>query len=170
VTASLALFIALGGPSYAASLLPRNSVGPAQLRSSSVGSSEIKNGAVHLTDIASTTRKSLRGAIGPQGPAGPAGAPGTNAVSYFVAVSGAGEILRGNAGSKHTTNGSGSYTITFPRNMSACVPSVTLGGIDLNSQPPGFVTTRDDGGTVGVQIYDTAGNPADRSFNLVVVC
>jgi hypothetical protein len=170
VVASLALFIALGGPSYASSLLPRNSVGPAQLRSSSVGSSEIKNGAVHLADIASTTRNSLRGATGPQGPAGPAGAPGANAVSYFVAVSGAGEILRGNAGGKHATNGSGSYTLTFPRNVSACVPSVTLGGIDATNQPPGFATTRDDGGTVGVQIYDTAGNPTDRSFNLVVVC
>ncbi|MET0601518.1 MAG: hypothetical protein ABW167_05965 [Baekduia sp.] len=170
VVASLALFIALGGPSYASSLLPRNSVGPAQLRSSSVGSSEIKNGAVHLADIASTTRNSLRGATGPQGPAGPAGAPGANAVSYFVAVSGAGEILRGNAGGKHATNGSGSYTLTFPRNVSACVPTVTLGGIDTTNQPPGFATTRDDGGSVGVQIYDTAGSPADRSFNLVVVC
>jgi hypothetical protein len=171
VASSLALFIALGGPSYASSLLPRNSVGPAQLRPSSVGSSEIKNGAVHLADIASTTRKSLRGATGPQGPAGPVGAPGANAVSYFVSVSGAGEFLRGNAaGGMHATNGSGSYTITFPRNVSTCVPSVTLGGIDATNQPPGFATTRDDGGTVGVQIYDTAGNPADRSFNLVVVC
>jgi hypothetical protein len=170
VASSLALFIALGGPSYASSLLPRNSVGPAQLRPSSVGSGEIKNGAVHLVDIASTTRKRLRGATGPQGPAGPAGAPGANAVSYFVSVSGAGEILRGNAGGKHATNGSGSYTITFPRNVSTCVPSVTLGGIDATKQPPGFATTGDDGGTVGVQIYDTAGNPADRSFNLVVVC
>jgi hypothetical protein len=171
VVASLALFIALGGPSYASTLLAHNSVGPAQLRRSSVGSSEIKNGAVHVTDIASTTRKSLRGATGPQGPAGPAGPAGANAVSYFAAVSGAGEFLRGNAsGGKHTTNGSGSYTITFPRNVSTCVPSVTLGGIDTTSQPPGFATTRDDGGTVGVQIYDTAGNPADRSFNLVVVC
>jgi hypothetical protein len=170
VAASLALFIALGGPSYASSLLPRNSVGPAQLRSSSVGSSEIKNGAVHLTDIAPTTQKSLRGATGPQGPTGPAGAPGANAVSYFVAVSGAGEILRGNAGSNHATNGSGSYTITFPRNVSACVPTVTLGGIDSNNQPPGFATTRDDGGSVGVQIYDLAGNPTDRSFNLAVAC
>lgn len=62
VVASLALFIALGRPSYASTLLAHNSVGPAQLRRSSVGSSEIKNGAVHLTDIASTTRKSLRGA------------------------------------------------------------------------------------------------------------
>jgi len=92
-------------------------------------------------------------------------------VSYFVAVSGAGEFLRGNAsGGKHTTNGSGSDTITFPRNVSTCVPSVTLGGIDSTNQPPGFATTRDDGGTVGVQIYDAAGNPTDRSFNLVVVC
>jgi hypothetical protein len=28
----------------------------------------------------------------------------------------------------------------------------------------------DDGGKIGVQIYDTAGNPADRPFHLIVAC
>ena len=37
VTATLALFIALGGTSYAVTTLPRNSVGPEQLRTNSVG-------------------------------------------------------------------------------------------------------------------------------------
>lgn len=35
VTATLALFVALGGTGYAATQLPRNSVGKAQLRKSS---------------------------------------------------------------------------------------------------------------------------------------
>ena len=37
VTASLALFVALGGTSYAAVTLPRNSVGQKQLRDHAVG-------------------------------------------------------------------------------------------------------------------------------------
>src|ERR1700759_447334 len=86
VTATLALFIALGGTTYAAATLPHNSVGSSQLRSNAVtaskirtgavGSSEIHNNSIQLGDIAPSTRTSLRGAQGVQGPAGAAGAPG----------------------------------------------------------------------------------------------
>ena len=68
------------------------------------------------------------------------------------------------------TSGSGSYTIAFPGNVSGCASTATLGGTDATSQPPGFITVRDDGGTVGVQIYDTAGNPADRPCHVIVAC
>jgi hypothetical protein len=163
-----------GGTAYAAITIPRNSVGSAQIRTSAVGTSELRSGAVHKTDIAKTTIASLRGAKGDQGPQGPAGAPGTPgtpAVSYFAVVSGAGEFLRGNASNGgHTASGSGSYTVGFSKNVSGCAYSVTLGGIDATSQPPGSATVRDDGGKVGVQLYDTAGNPVDRSFHLVVAC
>lgn len=165
---TVALFLALGGVSYAAAILPRNSVGPTQIRAGAVGTSEIRNGGIRLPDIASSTRKALRGASGPPGLAGPAGA---SAVSYFSVVSGSGQFLRGNASSGgHTSVGSGSYTVAFPGNVTGCAYSATLGGTDAVSQPPGFVTVRDDGGKVGVQIYDTAGNPADRPFHLIVAC
>jgi hypothetical protein len=174
VTATLALVFALTGGAYAAGVIPRNSVGSAQIRTGAVGSHEIKTGAVHKVDIAKTTIASLKGAKGDQGPQGPAGAAGpagAPATSYFAVVSGAGEFLRGNAnGGSHATNGSGSYTVTFPRNVSGCAYTVTLGGIDATNQPPGYATVRDDGGKVGVQIYDTSGNPVDRSFHLVVAC
>lgn len=74
VTASLALFIALGGTSYAVTQLPRNSVGTTQLRSSAVSTPKIKNGAVTADKLAGNAR--VRGPRGAQGPAGPAGAPG----------------------------------------------------------------------------------------------
>ena len=45
VMSTLAVFVALGGTSYAVTL-PRNSVGPSQLKSDSVGRSEIRRGAV----------------------------------------------------------------------------------------------------------------------------
>jgi hypothetical protein len=46
VTATLALFLALGGGAYAAVALPANSVGPRQLRTNAVTTSKIKNSAV----------------------------------------------------------------------------------------------------------------------------
>ena len=76
--AYLALFVALGGASYAAMQLPRNSVGTAQIR----------KGAVTPSKLSKQTKRSLRGprgatgpqgaagATGPQGPAGAAGATG----------------------------------------------------------------------------------------------
>jgi hypothetical protein len=46
VTATLALFIALGGSGYAALKLPRNSVGTSQLKKEAVSVSKIRPGAV----------------------------------------------------------------------------------------------------------------------------
>ena len=58
VVASLALFLALGGAAFAATQLPRNSVGTGQL----------KPEAVTAGKIAKKTRHQLMGATGPQGP------------------------------------------------------------------------------------------------------
>lgn len=51
VTSGVALFIALGGTSYAAITLPDNSVGTAQIRTGGVGKREIQTGAVAKAEI-----------------------------------------------------------------------------------------------------------------------
>jgi hypothetical protein len=51
VTAALALFVALGGTSYAALAIPANSIGSAQIRPNAVGASEIRRGAVGRSEI-----------------------------------------------------------------------------------------------------------------------
>jgi hypothetical protein len=66
VVASLALFLALGGAAFAATQLPRNSVGTGQLKPEAVTSGK----------IAKKTRNQLRGATGPQGPQGKTGKTG----------------------------------------------------------------------------------------------
>ena len=66
VVAYLALFVALGGTSYAAIKLPANSV----------GSKQIKKGAVTSKKLAKSAKKALRGAAGPAGAPGTPGAPG----------------------------------------------------------------------------------------------
>ena len=71
VVAYLALFVALGGTSYAAVNLPRNSVGTSQLRANAVTSAKVRNASLLAADF-------KRGQIpaGAQGPAGPAGERG----------------------------------------------------------------------------------------------
>lgn len=170
VTASIALFVALGGSSYAAITLPRNSVGPKQIRKDAVRSRAIHDGSITLTDISRRARSSLRGAAGPAGPAGPAGASGTPAVRYFAAVSSAGDLVRGTATSGGRSTSVGTYVIGFAGSTSGCAAVATLGTTDTSTVPPGRITTNDQGGRVGVQTYDAAGAPADLPFQVVVAC
>lgn len=66
VMSTLALFVALGGVSYAAVRLPAGSVGTKQLRDGSVTPAKLSRSAV----------TSLRGKQGPRGTQGPQGTPG----------------------------------------------------------------------------------------------
>src|SRR3954469_23490103 len=99
VTATLALFVALGGSSYAALKLPRNSVGSAQIRRGAVSTSELRDRSVRLRDINRSARTALRGQQGPAGAAGPQGPAGAPAAKLFASVSSSGSFLRGNAAS-----------------------------------------------------------------------
>ena len=125
VTASLALFIALGGTGYAAVTLPRNSVGSAQLRNNAVGAKEIRRGAVAPARSATarsasatsppSTRTSLRGTPGPTGPAG------KDAATYRAAINLVGGIAGGNARGGGHQLGSNLYRVEFPADVSACM-------------------------------------------------
>jgi hypothetical protein len=73
VMATLGVFIALGGASYAAVALPANSVSAKQLRKNAVTSAKVKDGSLRRGDLASGA---LQGLQGPQGPVGPQGSVG----------------------------------------------------------------------------------------------
>jgi hypothetical protein len=73
VISVLALFIALGGTSYAVIKLPAKSVGNRELKNNAVTASKIRNGSIGLADLSSS------GVRGPRGPEGPAGASGAGA-------------------------------------------------------------------------------------------
>jgi hypothetical protein len=90
VAAYMALFVALGGTSYAAVKLPKNSVGANQIRAGGVGSSEIKNRSIRKVDIkASDLPLASTGAQGPAGPQGPKGADGANGTNGTNGTNGA---------------------------------------------------------------------------------
>lgn len=77
VTSSLALFIALGGVSWAAVTLPANSVGKRQIKANAVTSEEVANRSLRPADFApGVLPASIPGPQGPAGPAGPTGAKG----------------------------------------------------------------------------------------------
>lgn len=77
VTSVVALFVALGGSSYAALKLPKASVGPTQLRDDAVTSSKVKQGSLTLSDFRRSQRAALQGLPGRSGAAGTPGTPGT---------------------------------------------------------------------------------------------
>jgi len=59
VVASLALFVALGGVSYAATSLPKGSVGPKQIRAEAVRTGKVADGAVTAAKLAKGVRERL---------------------------------------------------------------------------------------------------------------
>jgi hypothetical protein len=71
--ALLALFIALGGTSYAATTLSKGSVGARELKRAAVGSAEIRNGSLMKRDLRPRLVAGLKGATGPAGPKGDPG-------------------------------------------------------------------------------------------------
>jgi hypothetical protein len=76
VMSVIAVFIAFGGVGYAASKLPKNSVGPKQIR----------NGAVNEQKLSASAKAALQGAKGDQGPAGPPGPRGPGATSFTLTL------------------------------------------------------------------------------------
>jgi hypothetical protein len=116
VIATLALFIALGGTSYAVTALPKNSVGTQQLKKSAVTSVKIKDGSLVAADFAAgTLLKGETGATGPTGATGAQGATGpTGPVGSagFTEASADGEVQTdpASAGSQPTSSFSLSTT------------------------------------------------------------
>lgn len=87
VVACLALFIALGGASYAAFKLPKNSVGTKQLKNGAVTAAKVKPGSLLAKDFKKGQLPvGAKGATGPQGVAGPQGPAGTNAEPTSAAL------------------------------------------------------------------------------------
>ena len=177
VMATTAVFIALGGTSYAVSQLPRNSVGAKQIRSGAVGKSEIgtsavrskhiKDRSVALRDISPAARLSLRGQQGPAGPQGPA------AATFSAAVRPSGEFARSRGtqsnGAGHASN-SGVYEIAFNSDIGACYAVASIAGMDGVEPGNGQVVTSITGDRATVRTRDAAGNPADLPFHLIVSC
>src|SRR5436309_1475195 len=87
ITATLALILAAGGTSYAAFKLPHHSVGSAQLKRGAVHAVNIAKGQIGLRHLGPSARAlagstGVPGPAGPQGPAGPKGDTGPGVTAW----------------------------------------------------------------------------------------
>jgi hypothetical protein len=138
VVASLALFVALGGGSYAAVALSRNSVGATQIRRAAVGPSELKRDAVDSVRVRNRSLREVdfapgqlpvgRGATGLTGPIGAQGAAGPAGPTGLTGPPGApnpnADTVDGVSAARFTYGGA---TNTGPETI------LTLGGLSLRA-------------------------------------
>jgi len=150
VVALLALFVALGGTSYAFTTLPMNSVGTKQIQDNSVTRAKIahhsitsvliKDGSLKAWDFAAgQIPVGPTGAAGPAGPAGPTGATGP----------------QGPQGQKGDTGATGTFTPLALRSTTQTIPAgeawtiqslcasnehAVSGGTAWNSENDGLIT------------------------------
>jgi hypothetical protein len=87
IVACLALVVALGGVSYAATVLPKNSVGATQLKKKAVTASKLRpnavsGGKVKDGSLLAADFKAGQLPAGPRGAQGPKGDPGISGVEY----------------------------------------------------------------------------------------
>ena len=137
VVASAALFIALGGVSYAATQLPKNSVGTTQ----------IKNGAVTKAKLDATAAKSLAGTAGAQGRPGADGSAGTSGADGAQGASG----LAGSRGETGLTGAGlpGAQGATGPAGEDGAAGADGADGATGPAGPAGAAGTDGDDGAQG---------------------
>jgi len=145
VMATIAVFVALGGASYAAFQLPKNSVGAKQIKQNGVKSPEIAKNAVQNSEIAKNavgTEEVANGTLlGEDFAPGqiPAAPPSQGATSLFASirdpeVSEAANVQYGKGVvSVNDPLGNSQYEVTFDRSVTNCIVNVTAGRGD----PPG---------------------------------
>lgn len=143
VMSALALFVALGGTSYAAIKLPANSVGTPQLKGASVTSTKVKNGSLLLKDFKAgqlpsakngSTAEAGSGVPGPAGPAGPQGEAGPAGTTGAAGPKGdAGETgAKGDTGARGATGPKGAFSGVLTRTGQATVGSGSVGTVFAN--------------------------------------
>lgn len=139
ITATLALFIALGGSAYAVTSLPKNSVGKKQLRRAAVTNVKVKKGSLSNDRFSKKAQAALKGGTGPKGDTGAAGAPGL--VRAYAHVLSSGQIDPARA-SKGFVSGRTTPTY-FCLKLDPSIDASTVTPIVSNEWPNGFVFSGD---------------------------
>ena len=109
VVSVVALVVAMGGTSYAAITLPKNSVGSRQLRNNAVTSAKVRNGSLGKQDF-----RAGQLPAGPAGPQGPQGAPGPAGASAATHV-----VFQDSAGTTVANGADGSDSVACPAGAKA---------------------------------------------------
>lgn len=192
LVAMVALFVALGGSSYAALALPRNSVDTKQIKKSAVTTKKIKNKAVTskkvknnsllVTDFKASARAGLRGPQGlpgTKGDKGDQGAPGLAATKLWAKVSSATPSIVRTSGATGLEGPAaigltGVYRITFNQNVSNCLSVASISTGDGGQPPAGQIGTNNSAAfpnAIVVATYSAAGAAVStQDFTVAVFC
>ena len=197
VIACVALLLALGGVSWAATALPRNSVGTAQLRNNAVTSSKVRNHSLLRVDFKNgqvprgargpagpAGPTGATGAQGPKGPTGPAGPAGTANIRWALVSADAAIVAKSDANISITSHPSpGTYILNFGSAIDTklILASAAQVGNDAGGRGPvsaGPCGGTPEGGTcvpgndtshVRVQTFNAGDVGGDRAFYVAVV-
>jgi hypothetical protein len=181
VVSTFCLFVVLGGTAYAATTLPNNSVGSAQLKANAVTSEKVKDGALLRKDFkAGQLLAGPRGARGTQGPAGPPGSTGATGAPGGTGAPGA-QGPAGPAGPKGDTGASDTSNFYDNATSDARFLGVTATAADaanLGGTPAASYVSGTHGGTIFQDVrtvpepngFQSFPLPGHTQFALQLVC
>jgi len=175
VIATIALFVALGGSSYAAMTITGKNV-----KNSTLTGKDVKDRSLLARDFGSgqlpAGPQGPKGDPGAPGAPGAAGAPGADAVSLWAVVNGSnGSLARGSGVASSTRSTPGLYTVTFNRDVTGCAFVASAGNPAKSaSNPPAkFAATAPSATSANgvlVEMRDSGGYTVDSNFHLAVLC
>ncbi len=191
VASTLALVVALGGTSYAAIVLPKNSVGSRQLKTNAVTSSKVKDSTLLSKDFKAgelpagprgpAGAPGAPGAPGPKGDTGAPGAPGASATRLWAVIDTsavppppipASGLIRGSGVIAVEPIEHGSKWVVFDRDISACAWQTTPQDSSPGERASAIVF-RGAGvpnNRLGVTTFNAYDNPAGYPVHVTVFC
>jgi hypothetical protein len=137
--ALLALFVALGGSSYAALQLPTGSVGTKQLKNGAVTSEKVRNNSLVVRDFRASQRALLRGPRGLQGLQGVRGERGERGEQGLPGAQGPPGPFPGTLPSGATVRGAYSVGGTAAANNNFFSDAISFGFALASAPTPHFI-------------------------------
>jgi hypothetical protein len=168
VVAGIALFVALGGVSYG---LATGAIDSREVKNNSLRSRDVRNGILTGRDMGrdrvggGAVKESTLGTV-------PAAAI-ADGDSRFAAVTSAGVLARGRNVTSVARTSEGRYQVILNRDVRNCAFAATIADAGAAAPPQGEIgasALSSNVNGVAVRTENSAGNPADRPFHLLVPC
>jgi hypothetical protein len=181
VMATVAVFVALGGTSYA---IATGSIGSREIKNNSVASKDLRNNGVRGRDVrnGSLLAADFKAGQLPAGERGLQGVPGQDATKLFAYIRDPGlasnAMVEYGSGVTGITDpvGDNAYSVNFNRSVTNCVVLANAGIGDPGGSSVGKAATpfisMNEGGPDGIVVYftDPSGMIVDTAFMIAAFC
>jgi hypothetical protein len=165
VVALAALFFSVGGSAYGLIITGHT------IKNGTVTGADIKNHSLASRDV---KHNSLGGAAILESKLGPVPNAGSaDGVVHQAVVTAAGLVARARGVSSASRTAAGRYQVIFDRDVRGCVYSASIGDAGGAAPAAGLVETAQlptNVNGVSLRTQNSAGNPSDRPFHLIVSC